>query len=360
MAQEQNKKIGFPKIGMSKDAHPSQLEKTQYTHAYNANTEDESGNSLNLTNEKSNILASKFKTGFKVLGFENDIDSNSTFFFLVNPSTSVGEFGVIENNQNTNDAPDVLVDCDDCNQVNQLPDPLETLTQVPLQTYTTLLTDIDGYLDVNTNLCIPFTPGTGFNFDINYPIKKIVIKNEKCGKNIYFSDNNNPPRHINITELLAGKYNDQNVSCDDNVTTTCINYDELRIFKIFNIPSIEPATIELGGRLPMGMYEFLIAYSDASGNEISPYYSITNPIAIFDNNNRILEQKELASRTNLAIRLEVSNLDKKYSHYKVAVIQTADIEGASRFCLVGTAREEKFETSDGKMCDIETYFKNDV
>lgn len=337
MAQDQNKKINLSsaKLGMDKDTHPSGLTEAQYTHAYNANIENESGNSLNLTNEKSNILASKFKQGFKVIGFENDIDSNSTFFLLVNPTTHVGEFGVIEDNQNTNDISDVLVDCDNCNKVNQLSDPLETLTQAPLQTYTTLLTDIDGHLDVNTNLCIPFTPGSGFNFDINYPIKKIVIKNEKCGKNIYFSDNNNPPRHINITELLAGRYNDQNISCDDNVTTTCINYDELRIFKLFNIPKIEPATIELGGRLPMGMYEFLIAYSDASGNEISPYYSITNPIAIFDKNNRILEQKELASRTNLAIRLEVSNLDKTYSHYKVAVIQTADIEGASRYFIEG-------------------------
>ena len=362
MAQQQNKKLDLSsaKTGMEKDTHPSQLTQAQYTHAFNANVENESGNSLNLTNEKSNILASKFKQGFKVIGFENDIDSNSTFFFLVNPSTHVGEFGVIEDNQNTNDIADILVDCDDCNKVNQLSDPLETLTQAPLQTYTTLLTDADGYLDVNTNLCMPFVPGSGFNFDINYPIKKIVIKNEKCGKNIYFTENNNPPRHINITDLYNGKYHDQNVPCDVNVTTPCINYNELRIFKLFNIPKIEPVTIELGGRLQMGMYEFLIAYSDAAGNEISPYYSITNPIAIFDKNNRILEQKNLADRTNLAIRLEVSDLDKTYSHYKVAVIQTADIEGASRYFIEGihtindntvvyTTEQNKIATSFDKL-----------
>lgn len=337
MAQQQNKKINLSsaKTGMVKDTHPSQLTDAQYTHALNANIESESGDSFNLTNEKSNILASRFKAGFKVIGFENDIDSNSTFFLLVNPSTGVGEFGVIEDNQNTNDVSDVLVDCKDCNKANQLAEPLETLVQLPLQTYTTLLTDADGYLDPNTNICMPFVKGSGFNFSIDHPIKKIVIKNEKCGKNIYFSDDYNVPRHINITDLLNGKYHDQNIPCDSNVTTACINYDELRIFKLFNIPKIEPATIELGGRLRMGMYEFLIAYSDAAGNEISPYYSITNPIAIFDKNNRILEQQNLADRTNLAIRLVVSNLDKKYSHYKVAVIQTADIEGASRYFIEG-------------------------
>jgi hypothetical protein len=110
----------------------------------------------------------------------------------------------------------------------------------------------------------------------------------------------------------------------------------------------------------MGMYEFLIAYSDAAGNEISPYYSITNPIAIFDKNNRILEQKNLADRTNLAIRLVVSGLDKKYSHYKVAVIQTADIEGASRYFIEGihtindntvvyTTEQNKLATSFDKL-----------
>ena len=362
MAQQQNKKINLSsaKTGMVKDTHPSQLTDAQYTHALNANIESESGDSFNLTNEKSNILASKFKAGFKVIGFENDIDSNSTFFFLTNPSTGVGEFGVIEDNQNTNDVSDILVDCKDCNKANQLAEPLENLVQLPLQTYTTLLTDADGYLNPTTNICMPFVKGSGFNFSVDHPIKKIVIKNEKCGKNIYFSDDYNVPRHINITDLLDGKYHDQNVPCNDNVTTPCINYDELRIFKLFNIPKIEPATIELGGRLPMGMYEFLIAYSDAAGNEISPYYSITNPIAIFDKNNRILEQKNLADRTNLAIRLVVSGLDKKYSHYKVAVIQTADIEGASRYFIEGihtindntvvyTTEQNKLATSFDKL-----------
>lgn len=335
MAQDQNKKINLSsaKLGMDKDTHPSGLTEAQYTHAYNANTENESGNSLNITNEKSNILASKFKTGFKVIGIGNDIDTNSTYFLLTNPTTGVGEFGVIESNQNTNDIADATVDCTDCDQIKTLSEPLENITQTPLQTYKTLLTDATGYLDVTTNTCMPFTKGSGFNFDINHPVKKIVIKNEKSGKTAYFSDNYNSPRHINITNI--DKYFVQNVPCNDDVTTTCINFDELRIFKRYTIPKITPASIELGGRLKMGVYEFLLAYCDAEGNEISPYYSITNPVSIFDKNNVVLEQKEVADRTSLAIRLEVSNLDQNYSHYKVAVIQTADIEGATRYFIEG-------------------------
>jgi len=335
MAQPQNTKVNLSsaKVGMQKDTHPSQLQETQYTHAFNANIESETGDILNITNEKSNILASKFKSGFKVIGYENDIDTNSTYFFLTNPNTGVGELGVIESNQNTNDLKDLEVNCTDCDKINELPKPLEDIAQTPLQEYKTLLTDADGYLNVDTNTCTPFTKGTGFNFNVAYPIKSIVIKNEKSGKTLYFTDNYNPPRHINVSNIAG--YFVQNVPCNDDVTTTCINFEELRIFKLFNIPKLTPVSIELGGRLKMGVYEFLIAYCDAIGNEISPYYSITNPISVFDSNNTILEQQNLADRTGLAIRLEVSNLDNTYSHYKIAVIQTADIEGATRYFVEG-------------------------
>ena len=84
--------VGLAKVGMQKDAHPSQLTEEQYTHAKNANTENESGNAINITNEKSNILASKFKEGFVVINQTNDIDTNNTYFFLLNPETGVGEY----------------------------------------------------------------------------------------------------------------------------------------------------------------------------------------------------------------------------------------------------------------------------
>jgi hypothetical protein len=35
----------------------------------------------------------------------------------------------------------------------------------------------------------------GFNFNINYPVRKIWIKTEKVGATIYFTDNYNPVRN---------------------------------------------------------------------------------------------------------------------------------------------------------------------
>jgi hypothetical protein len=346
MADQPNNKvnIALAKIGMNRDTHPSQLNETQYSHAFNANVETEGGNSLNITNERSNMLITRYKPGFVVIGYENDLLSNHTYVFLVNPNTGVGEFGYIEDNQNVINLQDITALCGNgCDEVKELATPLEELAQIPLipNAYHTLISDACA-LDMTQSppVSVAYTTPTyqsqnlGFNFDKNYPIKKVVIKNEKSGKNIYFTDNFNPPRHIDITNI--DDYFIQNVPCQpDFPTPGCMDFDELRIFKLYQIPEIKASSLELGGRLKMGTYQFLVAYADAGGNEISPYYSITQPIAVFDKNNNILEQPELADRTNYAIKLDVSNLDKRYTHYKVVVIQTADIEGTSRYFVEG-------------------------
>jgi hypothetical protein len=42
---------------------------------------------FSLSNEQSNLLATKFKEGYKVIGRKSDTNSNSTYFFLVNLNT---------------------------------------------------------------------------------------------------------------------------------------------------------------------------------------------------------------------------------------------------------------------------------
>ena len=306
------------KTGMDRDSHPSNIQNnTTYTHAKNANIENENGEFLVLKNEKSNILASKFKEGFKVIHAVNDIDTTNTYFFLVNPTTGVGEFGIIENNQSVPNLEDTLVACGDCSYYNELSEPLEELEQVALQTYTTLLSDA----------CT--TPKNGFNFNILNPIKTSIIKNEKTGKTIYFSHKGNPPRYINVDRI--SDYFIKEESCAEDTILTCPDFDKMRVFKLFSIPKLIPTSIELGGNLKMGVYEFLVAYCNAEGQEISEYYSISTPISIFDENNQIQGQPETSSRTNLSIRLNIENLDNKYTHYKISVIQTADIENATRY-----------------------------
>lgn len=321
----------FAKSGMDKDTHPSLLDEAKYTHSKNANIENESGGLMNLSTEHSNILASRFKSGFKVIHTQNDINSNNTYFFLVNPITGTGEFGVIENTQNILNLEDLTVDCGDCHQINELSTPLEEINQTPLQTYVTLISDE-----------CKADKAEGFNFNILNPIKTSVIKNEKLGTTIYFSHKGNPPRYINISMLLQALRDDvpnylyiQEVVCGDDITLTCPDFEKMLVFKPHSIPKIEATSIELGGNLKRGVYEFAVALCDSTGNVRSEYYSNTIPTSIFDQNERILEQPQLADRTNFGIKLKVSNLDTRFTHYKVAVIQTADIEGAVSYYEAG-------------------------
>lgn len=309
------KDLSLVKQGMQKDKHPSQLQQQEYVSARNVNLSNESGNFINISNEHSNILSSKFKSGYRVVGFKNDINSNNTYFFLTNPITHVSEFGYIANTQNIQNLSDLEVQCDTCDYENILSEPLEDRVQTQSQTYTTLLSDCED------NLC--------FNLSIYHPIKKIEIKTEKDLKTIYFTDNFNPPRYIQLDNLDIYSYEGQEVCGDESgMIDTCLACEKMMIFKKFTVPNLIPESVVLGGRLLPGTYEFLIAYSDASGNEISEYYSITNPVNIFDENNRISDGME---RTNFAIKVNVTGLDRTYSHYKIVVVQTNAKQDTSYF-----------------------------
>nr|DAI89467.1 MAG TPA: stabilization protein [Caudoviricetes sp.] len=319
-------KLNQPQRGLNRDQY--NLGEADYSTLLNGLFDGIDGGSFTLTNEMSNLLSSRFKAGFKVINGTNDIYSNATYFFLVNPVTGVGEFGQIKNVQQVQNIEDVQNNCEGCIKYLDLAEPLEDIVQTELNVYETLLADECHILAGE--------PEKGFQFSINAPIKKTVIKNEKCGKTIYFTDDNTPPRYIVLDNLQQYKQTGD-INCGvDEIVPTCLDADKLLIFKKYNLPELIPVSIELGGRLKLGTYEFLIAYTDQLGNEISEYTSITNPIQIFDRNNVTLIQSELGTPTNYSIKLKVDNLDKRFTHYKIAVIQTTlEDKGVTRFFIEG-------------------------
>ena len=315
---KQENTISVGRQGMDRDTHPSLLQETQYSIAFNTNYGDESGNGFPvlLQNEHSNILCSKFKEGFKVIGFKNDINEDRTYYFLTNPDTGCSEIGFISNIQNLKSTGDIPPDCN-CDFKITLNRPLEKQTQSEHCEYETIISD-------ECNKCL--------NFDICFPIKEgnIQIKDEKCGKTLYWTDNHNPPRHLNLDNLDEYTFTGD-ASCGEEVVPTCLACDKLRIFPLFSKPCICPVSIEHGGSLTQGTREFLIAYSDKSGNELSQYFSITNPVSIFDEQNIIRDQTENNGLTNLAIRLEIKHEDTRFDYYKVAVIVREGLNGATSY-----------------------------
>lgn len=318
---EKKKTGSAPKIGMDRGTHPAQLENTQYTFCLNCNTESETGDYINITNEPSNYLSVDLPSGYKVIGYRKHPTKQLFYVFLTNPATGFSSVGYIEANINDLEyAQDTEQICEDCDYYNILPTPLEDITQAPYNTYIEFFND----------LC-----NKDFNFSIEFPIKHIEIKIDKLGTNIYWVDNNNPDRWFNAENIPYYKLEGEIICGIDNTVPTCVNVDKMLQQPNYVIPTVTPEALQIGGNLRMGTYEFIIAPSDIAGNEISDYTSITQPIPIFDPNNRVLAQTELDSFTNYGIRLSVENLDKNFHYYKVVVIERVAVNQAESYYVEG-------------------------
>ena len=316
MAQKQtntNIQVSFGIQGMERMAFQHLIDEKVFTFQRNGNIETDT-ESLALTNEHSNLLCSKFKPGYMVIGVKYDTLNSKIWFFITEKKPGLNgkrksEIGFIKINSTITDESDLETECG-CDMVSILSEPLENTTQIPYCTYTTLIGD-------DCNNCL--------NFDPNYPIYNIILKQEACGYTMTFASKNNPPRYIIVDKIDYYTYTGD-INCGiDNTEETCIDCDKLRVFPLYDQPYIFPNLINYGGNLKRGTYEFFIAYCDKMGNELSSYISATNPVTIFDPSNIKLDQSTRFNESNFAIKLKVDNLDQKFNFYKIAVIERTDV-----------------------------------
>ena len=312
---QENQNTSNPRKGMNRDKNPIDLSQTEYSFSLNSSIASDTGDTFLMQNELSNILCNNFPQNYAVIGREYDVNSNRTYFMLTNPETNFSQIGYIDNKNNIVNAEDVERECN-CDLSNTLAEPLEGQTQVPSCTYTVLLED-------SCNGCL--------NFSVNFPIRKIIIKYEQTGTTLWWTDRRNTLRYLNVDDIEKYGYTGLESCGEDDREPTCLDCEKLRVFKQFEQPTITAEAIQQGGQLPAGVYEVLIAYSDLTGNEISSYYSITNPISIFDPSNTILQQNELQYITDYGIRLNVDSLDTTYPYYKVAITYTGGINQGTTY-----------------------------
>lgn len=326
---KQKKSISAPKIGMNRDTEISQLKNTDYTFLLNGNITNEV-EGYSVQNEPSNQYGVNFPSNYKVIGFKQDILSEKTYYFLTNPTTKKSSFGYVENKVIEVFNEDEEQECPDCNYSNILGEALENTTQTPVLTYVELFND-DCHIDLGNE---------GLNLDVNFPIKKIEIKQEKLGTTLYWNDFRNPKRYLNVTNILEnpnGHYLlTQEVPCDDNEIVDCILVDKLLVFPKHNRLKIDAETIQIGGNLKMGTYEFYVTYCDLLGNEMVNYATPTNPISIFDENNNILSQTTTDAFTNFAIKLKINNLDSEsFKYYKVVCVERNTVDNSQSAFVAG-------------------------
>ena len=335
--------------GMNRDAHPSLLDTDSYTFALNATYEDVGGEDgfPMLQNEQSNVKCLDFSGTKKVVGYKNDLTGDRIILFLTDIETGISEIGEIANTKIYTKDTDVLVKVCGCDEEIVLNTPLEEITQQAGCNYKRIISD--GCCTECLGNCTENGDFKGcLNFSLEYPIREgnIQLKDEKCGKTLYWTDGNNPPRYLMLDQL--GEYRNvvdrmceneaiPTYTCDDEPAdeVNCVNCDALRIFPLYTKPCLQPVDVQYGGRLQPGTYEFLVAYSDKIGNETTQYFSITNPITIVDESRFNVDDINIYARTNLGIRLEIGNLDKRFNNYKVVVIQTLANGGATSYFVDG-------------------------
>jgi hypothetical protein len=338
-----NRTISAPKRGMNTDNSHSILDQTSYSLAVNADTSNEQGDFLNVQYEPSNYYSVLFPDTYKVIGFKKDLLKERTYYFLTSTETntasihykrsSIGYVNDIVGETFNQDQESTT--CDECNSKNVLDTPLEDITQTPAQTF----------VELEHDRCISLADieEKGLNFNINFPIKKIEIKQEKLGTKLYWDDFRNEPRYLNVTNLEESLENNvpnylhiEEVSCADDIVHDCILVDKLLIFPKHNRIILDAAEQQTGGNLKKGTYEFYAAYCDLYGNEATQYCTPTNPISIFDENDNILAQTETDSFTNFAIKINVKNLDTEhFKYYKVAVVERNNVANTQSVFVAG-------------------------
>lgn len=324
---ENNKNISVPQSGMIRDSHPSALEPNQYSFAMNANIEGEDGSVNFRQNEPSNIKCMEFD-GYNVVGYKNDVSTNNTYFFLAHPTNNTSKVIFFESNEYANSIEDVQVG-DGIDVKRVLGDRLEDSPERYYPTcgsYKVLIED-----EVN-DPCL--------NFSLAHPIKTIEIKAEKCGNVIYWTDGYNPPRWLSVEKALVPDadgdiwyhYHGYKICGASVELDRCkIACEKLRVFPLMDTPCIQAGVMEYGGSLRAGIRQYCVALCDQFGNETTNYHSLTGPVHVFDRNDILVKDGKWGARTNMGVRLDVSNLDKQSMYYKIGVLQkTVGYNGESQ------------------------------
>src|SRR6478736_542038 len=275
-----NTEYNVASTGMNMDQTANQIPKGKLTYALNANVENFDANSINYQNESGNQFTLTFPDGFINIGNYFVNEQNLHIFFLANPITHESQIGYMENN--------------------------------------------DGIYKVKTNaVCL--------NFDVHYPIHKVVHRISNCVLEIYWTDGFNPRRFMDWNKPPM-KLKEGSSLCDA-VYSDELDCNAIKVQSNFSIPKIDVLGAVSGGNNIAGTVQFAVQYSDPVGNPFTSYYSVTNPTPIADPD---FVSVNFNFPVGKSIVLDINDLDTSghFQYFNLAVIKT--INNIESVELVGT------------------------
>ncbi|GIU70160.1 MAG: hypothetical protein KatS3mg002_1396 [Candidatus Woesearchaeota archaeon] len=265
-----------PVVGMYQDTRKVSQPPNTYRYALNAIDETPAGDKQARSSEPGNTLCYELSKGHIPIG-EIPLDNNTRVIFSFNPITSDSEISYVEN----------------CKR-------------------TTL---------INTK-CL--------NFSLNSRVTGFFRLREGCKRTIYFRDDNNPPRIIDIDSLNNYRVNPADPTSDWD----CLKF---KWFRDMIIPQINLENVlDSGGQIPVGVVQFVVTYMDEDLNP-SGYTSPTPPIAIIaesegaeDREKQGGIQSELFGEnkyTSKSIILNISNIDQSFKFIRLGALESYSATG---------------------------------
>ena len=180
--------------------------------------------------------------------------------------------------------------------------------------------------------------GSDADFDLKfsweYPIEGTYKFDPDGNLIVYWTDNNNPPRSLNVTRQ-RNESTTARIYGVNPFTSPNKNYiDRLNLFPHAGpVPRISFNTIASGGALKSGTYTLFLAYVDKNFTQTNfVSYSLAVPIVEDDEGVKPIERYdgcEPGTQTGKSIVWEASNLNTDYEFLRpIVVYRTLDKEGA--------------------------------
>lgn len=280
--------------GLYTDTNNRNLPKTSYYYALNSINETQEGDKSSISNLLGNEVCGLIPSGYSIIGYVLTSNDEFVVFSTNNTNSEIGLYNSIT-----------------C-------------------AYTSLLDDL-------TTNCL--------NFSTSNPINAILRFKNGCDRIIYFTDNYNPYRSINIDNLTQ--------YFDSNGLLLC---NKINLSKNIIIPNIQNIKVEdSGGNLKLGSYQFLIRYFDEDLNPTNWLYntphvyvydeSSSSTYTAIDGGKNIIDSSSeigVYPPTNKSIKLSISNIDTSFTYYQYAIVEyTTSLQTASTVLL-----SEQIPTTD--------------
>lgn len=292
MADQQDNlnSVNILSVGLNQDSSPLSLELGEYCYALNAGFDNLSGTANQINNYPSNELCITLKDNYILIG-SCKVNTGHVIFSCDVSGNS--EIGLLEN----------------C-------------------TYKVLIND----------------PCLGFRIDKQ--IQCTYKETFNCGRRIYWTDNNQPRRFVDIDHIPY-----------INPTLKTVDCDALLIQPNIDYPCVYYYDIQETGALHSGMYKPFIQYADVSGIGYTEWFESIGNVPIFSdaihNNFNAIQGDPANTNTTKSILFYLSNLDTSYTHINIGILATHNgVLTASKVATIPTTSTEYLFTGLGDFIDL--------